>query len=146
MSVPTVRLPYHYDASPAEVFHAWTDKEAMTQWLAPSDQMTTIVDTLDFRPGGKYRINMKGPDGSDNIVIGEYIEIVENEKIVFSWEWEKSQMGAKNEQSLVTIELSSKNGGTDLVLIHEKFLTEKSAKSHEEGWQGCLVRLEKFLS
>jgi uncharacterized protein YndB with AHSA1/START domain len=46
----------------------------------------------------------------------------------------------------VTIELSDRDGGTELRLTHVQLPTEASRDDHNEGWKSVLNRLEKFVS
>ena len=47
--------------------------------------------------------------------------------------------------SIVTIEFSDSDGGTELRLKHEQLPTEASRNDHKEGWKSVLDRLEKFV-
>jgi uncharacterized protein YndB with AHSA1/START domain len=40
---------------------------------------------IDFRPGGKWRIVHRGPDGDQITFYGEYLEIVRPERIVWTF-------------------------------------------------------------
>jgi uncharacterized protein YndB with AHSA1/START domain len=64
-------------ASPATIFPFFTDPEKMVRWKG-------ITAELDSRPGGIYRVNVTGRD----IARGKYVEVVPNERIVFTWGWE----------------------------------------------------------
>jgi CubicO group peptidase (beta-lactamase class C family) len=69
--------------------------------------------------------------------VGVYREIIPNEKLVFTWGWE----GPERHETLVTIELSDRDGGTELVLLHERFADQAAADHHGQGWRGCLENL-----
>src|SRR5450755_260347 len=71
------------DAPREKVFKAWTDPELLKQWFAPLPYTTPVAE-LDVRPGGANLIVMRGPDGVDMPNRGVYLEIVENERIVFT--------------------------------------------------------------
>ncbi len=47
--------------------------------------------------------------------------------------------------TLVTIELLSKDGGTEIVLTHTLFQTEAQRDQHAKGWTGCFARLVPLL-
>lgn len=47
---------------------------------------------VDLRAGGRYRITMLGPDGSERRVGGVYREIDPPAKLVYTWKWEESAM------------------------------------------------------
>src|SRR5271155_4515104 len=71
------------DAPRAKLFRAWTEPELLKQWFAPLP-FTTPVAELDVRPGGASLIVMRGPDGADMPNRGVYLEVVPNERIVFT--------------------------------------------------------------
>ena len=66
------------------VFRIWTQPAHLVRWWGPND-FTLPACEVDFRVGGKYKFCMRAPDGSDHWVWGRYQEIVEPERLVFSW-------------------------------------------------------------
>ncbi len=66
-----------------KVFKAWTDPELLKKWFAPLPY-TTSVAQLDVRPGGANLIVMRGPDGNEMPGRGVYLEVVNNERLVFT--------------------------------------------------------------
>jgi uncharacterized protein YndB with AHSA1/START domain len=123
-------------ASREEVFEAWTRPEVMTTWCAPGPMTTPSVE-IDLRPGGAYRIEMRGPDGASHVAVGKYLEIVRNERLVFTWSWD----GPERVETLVTIELNARGEETELVLRHARFPTAEDRDRHLHGWNGCLEKL-----
>ncbi len=63
--------------------HAWTEPELLKQWFAPLPYTTPRAE-LDVRPGGSSLVVMQGPDGVQMPNYGVYLEVVPNEKIVFT--------------------------------------------------------------
>ena len=82
------------DAPREKLFRAWTDPELLKQWFAPLPYTTPVAE-LDVRPGGANLVVMRGPDGKDLPNRGVYLEVVENERLVFTdaytKAWEPSQ-------------------------------------------------------
>lgn len=71
-------------AAPRElVFQAWTDPKHLAQWWGPRG-FTNPVCEWDVRPGGKIYVVMRGPNGTDYPMGGEFREIVLPEKLVFT--------------------------------------------------------------
>src|SRR4249920_4168291 len=66
-----------------KVYRAWTDPELLKQWFAPLPYTTPVAE-LDVRPGGANLIVMRGPEGKDMPNRGVYLEVVENERLVFT--------------------------------------------------------------
>jgi uncharacterized protein YndB with AHSA1/START domain len=71
-----------FEAPRALVFKAWTEREHISKWFGPKGFVTTTHE-MDARVGGRWRFEMRAPDGTvyDNRV--EYLEIVPNERLVF---------------------------------------------------------------
>ena len=78
-------------------------------------------------------------------VFGEYRELIPGKKIVFTWKWDDDE-NWKAHDSVVTIELSDRDGGTEVKLTHVKLPSEESRDRHNQGWSSVLDRLEKFFS
>ena len=145
----SLQITRNYSASPEAVFQAWTDPKALMQWFAPSDSFTTPLAEVNLSVGGSYRIQMKDPSGEMHIVGGEYREICRPDRLVFTWAWEAGgscdgDTEIQISETLVTVEFHQTETGTELRLMHKKLSTEESRAKHEEGWAGCLTRLEKF--
>jgi uncharacterized protein YndB with AHSA1/START domain len=65
------------------LYRAWTEPELLKQWFTPPPYRTIRAE-LDPRPGGASLIVMQGPDGTEFPNRGIYLEIVENERLVFT--------------------------------------------------------------
>jgi uncharacterized protein YndB with AHSA1/START domain len=104
--------------------------------------MEVAVAETDLRVGGRYLIVMREPDGKEHKVAGVYKEIENPRKIVFTWIWE----GDPGVETLVTIDLRKKGTGTELTLTHTKFSDEKTRDMHNQGWVGCVGRLENLFA
>ena len=126
------------------VYAAWTDPAQLKEWFGPENVRTRNF-TADARVGGKYRWDLINEEGEDMTISGEYRELVPGKKIVFTWKWDDDETW-KNTSSVVTVELSDRDGGTELRLIHEKLPSEESRDRHNEGWNSVVDRLEKFFS
>lgn len=71
------------DAPRDKLFRCWTEPALMVQWFTPPPWKTIRVET-DVRSGGSSYIVMQGPDGTEMPNRGVYLEVVKNEKIVFT--------------------------------------------------------------
>ena len=139
ISLKITRTLHH---SREKVFDAWVDPKALTRWFAPSDDYTVVVPTLEARVGGRYVVEMRRSDGHVSKAVGTYRALDRPSKLVFTWGWEH-EPGAG--ETLVTVELIERGRTTELVLTHERFPTEESREQHNQGWTGCLNRLEAAL-
>lgn len=139
----TLQLSHNYKTSRDKVFQAWTKQEQLRQWWGPEGFRTTI-DRMDVVEGGLYRFIMHAPNGDNHIIGGNYVEIIPNEKLVFTWKWEHD--GGEQEDTLVTIEFFEQDRETKLVITHENFSTMEQAENHNKGWSSSLeASLKKYL-
>lgn len=72
-----------FDAPRALVYRMWTEPEHVQAWWGPEGFRNPSVE-LDVRPGGLWQIDMQGPDGSVYPCRGVYLEVSENERLVYS--------------------------------------------------------------
>ena len=138
----TLQIKRTFTAPREKVFGALTQPEALKKWCAPSDEFSVPAAEVDLRVGGKYRIAMKAPNGNLHVAIGTYREILSPRKLVFTWTWEGSDMP----ETLVTLEFHDRGASTELVLTHELFPNMEQRDKHNQGWAGCLGRLEKMFA
>ena len=146
----TLRVTRTFDAPRERVFQAWTDPEKLKKWFRPDENITLVSVKADPRVGGKYRFQMKHPDGEFYTGVGTYREVKPPERLVFTWQWEKD--GSEPDfgeveppETLMTLEFIARGNQTELVLTHENFATVESRDRHNHGWNGCLEQLTKFL-
>lgn len=134
-----------YKHSIDKVFNAFSQKKAFEQWVAPSDEIKTKILLYDFNVGGKYRIEFSMPDVGTVFLGGEYVHIEYLKQICFSWIWEKPDVHA-DINSLVTVNFIKHKDYTKLKITHENLSTIEATERHLQGWDGTLLRLNKFLT
>lgn len=123
-------------ASPERVFAAWTDASWLARWMSPVGHARVEADP---RPGGRLRVVMVG-DGRDIEHVGEFLEVEPPHRLSFTW----SSPYTGDRPSRVIVELAATDGGTDLMLRHER-LPAGAASSHRGGWGSMLDRLAGML-
>ena len=131
------------NAPPARVYAAWTDPAQLKNWFGPEWVQTREI-IADARVGGKFRWDLINCDGEEKTIEGEYREIIPGKKIVFTWKHKDDKLW-ENRTSMVTVEFSDRNGGTELRLKHEQLPSEESRDDHNQGWNSLLDKLEKFV-
>ena len=65
------------------VWRAWTEPELLKPWFCPLP-WKTIDCEIDLRPGGIFRTTMQSPEGIEFPNAGCYLEVVPNEKLVWT--------------------------------------------------------------
>ena len=76
----------------------------------------------------------------DAAVRGEYVEVVPNRRVVFTWGWETPGAAVGPGGSTVEIDLEPRGKGTRLRLVH-RGLPAAELASHSLGWDHFLPRL-----
>ena len=120
----------HIKASPEVIFGYLTDPAKYVEWGG-----TEAV--LDPRPGGTYRVLMGGTHQSD----GEFLEVVPNERVLFSFGWDEPGHPIPGGSTRVEIRLEPDERGTTVRLTHSG-LPEDAVSDHTGGWDHYLGRLE----
>ncbi len=139
VDAPKLAIRRTFDAPPRVVFEAFTQGEALSQWFSPYDNRAEAE--VDLRVGGKWAIAMNLPSGERAQVSGEYLEIVPDKRLAFSWAW----AGTPDRVSHVAIDLADHGGRTQLTLTHTQFFDVAARDGHKKGWEGCLAGLTKYL-
>jgi uncharacterized protein YndB with AHSA1/START domain len=138
---PSLTIKRRFKVPPAKVFAAWTDPEKIKRWFGPGQAQCTQAE-FEPRVGGKVTIVAVSPGGETHRVDGVVREFVENRKVVYTWAW----YSTPERESLVTAEFKPDGDGTLLTLTHEQFFDEDARDRHNNGWNGALDKLEKFLA
>ena len=126
------------------VYAAWTDPAQLKQWFGPENVQTREL-IADARAGGAFRWDLTNSDGEKMTMRGEYRELQPGRKIVFTWQWQDDE-DWENHISIVTVELSDRDGDTELRLTHGQLPNEASRDGHTRGWESALDKLAKFFS
>lgn len=116
------------DAPPESVFRFFVDPDQMIRWMG-------VDATLDPQPGGIYRVNVTGSD----IARGEYVEVVPNERVVFTWGWEDETNPVRPGSTTVEVTLEPDGEATIVRLRH--FGVGGPEDRHAQGWEHYLARL-----
>ncbi|MGC2375451.1 MAG: SRPBCC domain-containing protein [Solirubrobacteraceae bacterium] len=141
MSETSLRLQRTYEASPEDVFDAWTNPEVLRRWWVVDPAGRTPVADVDLRVGGRYRLSMEDPSGTRHTVGGEYQEVVRPTRLVYSWCWEQED-GQPGHVSTVTVEFRGDGERTNVVLEHTGLASAESRDQHAHGWNACLEILQ----
>jgi uncharacterized protein YndB with AHSA1/START domain len=146
----TLILTRMLNAPQERAFKAWTSPEHIQEWMRPEPGLGVTVASVDLRVGGKYRIQMKTPDGEFFTAVGVFKEVKAPERLVYTWDFEKDGSGAEfgeveGKESLVTIEFLKRGERTELVLTHSRFATVESRDNHAQGWGKLAESFAKFV-
>jgi uncharacterized protein YndB with AHSA1/START domain len=133
------------DAPRENIFRAWTEVELLKQWFAPLPYTTPHAE-LDVRPGGSSLVVMRGPDGTEFPNPGVYLEVVKNEKIVFTDAFTSAWVPSEKPFMTAIITLEDLGGGKTKYTALVRHWTVADREAHEkmgfhEGWGICTDQL-----
>jgi len=133
------------DAPRERVFEAWTTPDAVKRWFAPKP-FELVVHQMDFRPGGRFRMAMRGPDGEDFPFTGRYGEI--HPPKTLSWTGEFATGPAEQITTAVTFE---EEGGKTRLHVRQTFHVvtpeiEHAMKGAPQGWAMTLNQLAELCA
>jgi uncharacterized protein YndB with AHSA1/START domain len=133
------------NAPRALVWKAWTDPEQMLRWLAPRG--ATVVEVSgEVQPGGKWRRCMqKDATGEKLWLGGAYREVVEPERMVFTFAWDGDDGQPENEM-LITLTFAEQGKKTVMTLRQIGFRSVEQRDNHRGGWNSALDRLEELVA
>ena len=136
------------DAPRERVFAAWTQPDLLKHWFAPRPWTTTVAE-LDVRPGGASFVIMRDPDGNEYPNHGVYLEVVPNEKLVFTDAY--TEAWQPSDKPFMTVVLTFEDeGGKTRYTARARHWTVEDRKAHEqmgfhEGWGMVAGQMEDLL-
>jgi uncharacterized protein YndB with AHSA1/START domain len=133
------------DAPREKLYRAWTEPELLKRWFAPAP-WTTPAAQLDVRPGGSSFVVMRSPDGQDAPNRGVYLEVVENERIVFTDAYVDAWTPAEHPFMTVILTFEDLGAGQTRYSARVRHWTVADRQRHEEmgfheGWGLCADQL-----
>lgn len=133
-----------------KVFRAWTDPEVMMQWFAPHP-WTTVRAEVDVRPGGASLVVMRSPDGQDCPCPGMYLEVVKNERLVFTDAYIGDWQPSAKPFMTVVLTFEDAGDGKTLYTARARHWSQEDRATHEkmgfhEGWMQCAGQLEEVAA
>jgi uncharacterized protein YndB with AHSA1/START domain len=137
------------DAPREKLFRTWTDPELLKQWFAPLPYTTPVAE-LDVRPGGANLIVMRGPDGNDIPNRGVYLEVVANERLVFTDAYTKAWEPSPKPFMTVILTFEDEAGKTRYT-ARACHWTVADRETHEklgfhDGWGRCADQLAALVA
>lgn len=116
---------YNIAAPLAAVYEKWISNDTV---IPPAEKMDVTTEV-----GGKYILYSKFGD-VDSKMEGVFSEVIPNEKLVYSWEWNND-----GDVSQVDVSFATEQGGTLIHLKHTGLKDEESMKNHLQGWDSYLT-------
>jgi uncharacterized protein YndB with AHSA1/START domain len=135
------------DAPRDKVYAAYTDPAKVAQWWAPRPWTSSVLQ-MDLRPGGVSHIVMEGPNGERFDQPGVFLEVIPNEKVV--WTDAYSKAWEPREKSFMTAVITFEDAGAGKTKYTARVFhpTIADREKHEKmgfhpGWGICADQLEE---
>ena len=133
------------------MYRALVDANAVAMWKVP-EGMKCHLHSFDPREGGTFRIsltyNTQAGAGKTtahtDTYHGRFVELVPNERVVEVDEFETTDPALQGEMK-ITITLSDKDGGTEVVGVHEGLPPGVAVADNEFGWRLALGKLAALV-
>lgn len=133
------------DAPREKLFKIWTDPSTYSKWFCPKP-WTVAKAELDVRAGGKSFILMKGPEGQEFPNHGLFLEVVKNEKIVFTDAFVDTWIPSQRAFMVCTVTFADEGGKTRYRAVARHWTAEARAEHEQmgfhEGWNIVADQLE----
>jgi uncharacterized protein YndB with AHSA1/START domain len=137
-----VRIERTFVASAEDVFDAWTSPEVMRRWFHVAPDWDTPEAEVDARVGGKVRVVMRRPDGTEFGAQGEYTLIDRPRRLVMTWTFDE----APSNEQLIELSFSESDGSTTVLMVNSGISTGERRENQDEGWRGCFGELERVVA
>jgi uncharacterized protein YndB with AHSA1/START domain len=121
-------------AAPDDVFRAWLDPERLQRWFGTSRQI------VNPKVDGLFYLAMQHEERLWPHY-GRYLRIEKPRLIEFTWMSE----GTEGRETVVTIEMVGRDGGTQLTLNHAGVPDTALGRGHEAGWTAIVAEFAKAL-
>ncbi|MBS1524994.1 MAG: SRPBCC domain-containing protein [Bacteroidetes bacterium] len=135
-------VKWHFGHPPEKVWECLTDPELVNQWFMKNDFLPVVGHKFQFHSKPMRKM------GWDGVVYCEVLEVVPNQKLVYTWQG-GPEPGVIGLDTLLTWTLSPDGTGTRLVLEHKGFKGWKNfiaSMFMENGWKkGIPRRFGKIL-
>lgn len=121
-------------ATPEDVYRAWLDPERMQRWFGTGRQI------VNPKVDGLFYLSMEH-QGRTWPHYGRYLRLEKPKLVEFTWMSE----GTEGKETVVTIELVARDGGTQLTLNHVGVPDSELGRGHQDGWTAIIAELAKGL-
>lgn len=143
-----LELIRHLKASPAKIWRCWTEPALLEQWFAPKPVVTRDVE-IDLRPGGSFKNTMDVPDHGTMISHGCILEVVPQQKLVWTDLLQGGFRPAGETFGFTAIILLEPEGEGTLYRAIALHRTPDQRKSHEDmgfhaGWGTAAAQLDEL--
>lgn len=128
------------------VFDAWILPEELKKWFGPVEEELIDLEA-DVKVGGHLIFEFVSSEHPRNAIEGQYLDIVPNQRLVFSWSHVVERHDGtieRSPESRVTLTFAAQGSSTQMRLVHEN-VSPGGQETVDAGWTATLGRLGDYL-
>jgi uncharacterized protein YndB with AHSA1/START domain len=151
LAAKKIYVTREFDATPEQVWKAWTEAELLDQWWAPRPYKA-VTKSMNFSEGGRWSYYMEGPDGSRYYCLADYKKIVAGKSYTYLDAFcdENGNMNLDFPRMDWKVEFSKSGSGTK-VNVEISFATEADLEKiiemgFKEGFAMAHSNLDELLA
>jgi uncharacterized protein YndB with AHSA1/START domain len=138
----TVRLHRVIATRPEKIYRAFVEADAVASWLPPYGFLCTVHE-MNPEVGGRHRMSFRNfTTGNVHSFGGTYVELVPNEKVVYTDQFEDPGLPGG---MTVTVVLKAVSVGTELSIEQAGIPDVIPVEACYLGWQESLRKLTKLV-
>lgn len=147
------RITRRVNAPRATVYAAFLDADAVAAWMSP-DNMRLHIHHFEPREGGLFRISLTYENADDaqygktsfgtDTYHGRFAELVPDEKIVETIEFETSDPAFAGEMTM-TVLLADAEGGTEVAMLYDNLPSGIRPEDNAVGTRASLQKLAALV-
>jgi len=142
MKSNTIKLHRVFKSTPAKIYRAFLDADAMCKWLPPHG-FTAKVHQLEAKVGGSYKMSFTNfSSGHSHTFGGKYLELVPDERICHTDQFDDPNLPGEMK---TTITLRQVSCGTELNIVQEGVPAVIPPEACYLGWQESLTLLAQLV-
>jgi uncharacterized protein YndB with AHSA1/START domain len=133
-----------FDAPRERVWKEWTEPERFADWFGGTEwQVPMATVSMDVKPGGLWRLTFADTGRREIHWNGEYREVVEPERLVFTI----CDEPGSDAYELITVVLTDLGDGrTEMLFQQRGEMRPEHYKPAEEGWSTFFDRIAERLA
>jgi uncharacterized protein YndB with AHSA1/START domain len=142
MAEPGIAITRVFDAPRERVWKEWTEPERFADWFGGEADVPLAGVSMDVRPGGSWRLTMF-PEGRPEIHWkGQYREVVEPERLVFT----VSDHPGDAYELIIVVLTDLGDGRTEMAFEQRGGMSAEQYGRAEQGWSTFFDRVAERLA
>jgi uncharacterized protein YndB with AHSA1/START domain len=141
-----IELQKEFSVTKDRLYQSWISPEDLKKWWTPLNSKLIEVEN-DVQRGGQIKYSFKTDSDQETITItGDYLEVKENEQLIYNWNWQTGHNALGTGKYKLTISFADADQGSTITVKQESTVEDESLLPHKEGWEKSLNDLSTYLN